>query len=325
MQHTASALLNRLLARGKFRHVQVVLHLAELGSVQRTADAIGMTQSSVTQTLAYLEELLEARLFDRHARGVRPTAACADLLPVARQLMAGIAESAEVVASRRRQGAGTVRMIGSASATHGVLVTALAAFSDAHPGIHVHLNEAEGEDQLLAIARGEVDLVACRRPAVVPEGWEFHPLRDDRFAIVCRAGHPLAGARDLRWPRLAEQTWLLLPTGLGARTRFDELSARFAHPPRSYPVVTRSLPMLWWLLKNRDLLALLPLNLARPLLDAGELVELRAGEAVALDPIGLLQPKEGMGDAARLLAAFLRSLAEGATPQRARRKRSAEA
>ena len=78
-------------------HLQVLLRLAELGSVQRTADTIGMTQSAVTQTLAYLENLLETRLFNRHARGVRPTAACLDLLPVARQVLQGLMEGAEVV------------------------------------------------------------------------------------------------------------------------------------------------------------------------------------------------------------------------------------
>ena len=53
MPVASTVLLNRLLARGKFRHAQVLLHLAELGSVQRAADAMGMTQSSVTQSLAY--------------------------------------------------------------------------------------------------------------------------------------------------------------------------------------------------------------------------------------------------------------------------------
>eukprot|EP01041_Mallomonas_annulata_P030950 gene30950-53179_t len=98
LKPSASALLQRLLARGKFRHLQVLLRLAELGSVQRTADAIGMTQSAITQTLAYVEALLEVRLFQRHARGVRPTAICSDLLPVARQLLQGVAQGAEIVA-----------------------------------------------------------------------------------------------------------------------------------------------------------------------------------------------------------------------------------
>ncbi|NML43609.1 LysR family transcriptional regulator [Ramlibacter sp. G-1-2-2] len=306
MPHSASALLNRLLARGKFRHVQVLLQLAELGSVQRTADAIGMTQSSVTQTLAYLENLLEVRLFERHARGVRPTPACTDLLPVARQLMLGVADSAQIVAARQQQGEGVVRMIASASATNGVLVDALPEFAQRHPGIQVHLGEAEGEDQLLAIARGEVDLVACRRPPVMPEGWEFHPLREDRFIIVCQADHPLARRRALKWADVAQATWLVLPAGVAARHRFDELARNFPQAPRSYPVVTRSLTMLWRLLRHQQLLALVPLNLARPLLDEGELAELRVGPAVHIEPIGILQPKAGMGQAASRLGEFLR-------------------
>ncbi|KQT07574.1 LysR family transcriptional regulator [Ramlibacter sp. Leaf400] len=304
-QHSASALLNRLLARGKFRHMQVLLQLAELGSVQRTADAIGMTQSSVTQTLAYMEQLLDVRLFERHARGVRPTSACADLLPVARQLMMGVADGAEIIVARQNQGEGVVRMIGSASAVNGLLLNALPAFSERHPGIQVHLLEAEGEDQLLAVARGEVDLVACRRPPVAPEGWEFHPVLEDRLVIVCRADNALAQARRLRWEDLAGQTWALLPAGLAARTRFDELCAQLPEPPRSHPVVTRALPMLWTLVLSQDLLALVPLNLARPLIERGELKELRLGTPVAMEPIGVLQPRGAQGDAAMKLSEFL--------------------
>lgn len=286
--------------------MQVLLQLAELGSVQRTANAIGMTQSSVTQTLAYLEKLLEVRLFERHARGVRPTPACTDLLPVARRLMLGVADSAEVIA-RQKQGEGVVRMVGSVGAINGLLLDALATFCDRFPAIQVQLAEAEGEDQLLAIARGEVDLVVCRRPAVTPEDWEFHALREDRFVVVARAGHPLASSCPLQWAELAEPTWLLLPAGVAARRRFDELARQFPHPPRAYPVVTRSVAMLWRLLRQRPLLALLPLNLARPLLDEGALVELWSGEALSLEPIGLLQPKGDMGHAAQRMSDFLRA------------------
>lgn len=316
MQPSASALLNRLLSRGKFRHVQVLLQLAELGSVQRTADAIGMTQSSVTQTLAYLEDLVGIALFDRHARGVRPTAACRDLLPVARQLLMGLSDSAEIVVARQMQGEGVVRLIGSGAAINGLLVRTLPAFCERHPHVRVQLAEAEGQDQLLAIARGEVDLVACRRPPVVPEGWEFHAVDEDRLLIVCRREHPLARSRRVALQTLAEHEWLLLPVGVAARIRFDEISQQFAGEPRAYPIVTRSQAMTWWLLRNRDLLALLPSMLVRPLLESGQLVEVRAGEDTAMQPIGVLQPREGMGDASARLSEFLRASGQGSRPAR---------
>jgi hypothetical protein len=83
------------------------------------------------------------------------------------------------------------------------------------------------------------------------------------------------------------------PAGVAVRQRFDELASNFPQPARTYPVVTRSLNMLWRLLRHRPLLALMPLNLARPLLDEGALVELRVGDAVHIEPIGILQPKAG--------------------------------
>ncbi|TWO69501.1 LysR family transcriptional regulator [Caenimonas sedimenti] len=307
MQPTsATALLNRLLARGKFRHVQVLLLLAELGSVQRTAEVVGLTQSSVTQSLAALEALLEVKLFERHARGVRPTAACVGLLPAARQMLLRVAESADVVLAHRQRGEGVVRMIGSAAAIHGVLVQALPAFADRHPRIQVQLREAEGEDQLLAVARGEVDVVVCRQPQAMPAGWEFHPLRQDRIAAVCRAAHPLAKVRKISPARLAKEVWLVLPAGSAVRAHHDEFAASLPEVPAIYPLVSYSLTMTWWLLRQRDLLLLVAVQLARPMLENGELVELPVPGLPAMRPLGILQPVVGMGEAAGVFSGFLR-------------------
>lgn len=312
MQPTASALLNRLLARGKFRHVQVILKLAELGSVQRTADAIGMTQSSVTQTLAYIERLLETPLFHRHARGVRPTPAGLGLLPVARQLLQGVTAGAEAIAAQHRQGQGVVRLVASASAINGMLTTALPQFGLRAPSIEVHLREAEGEDQLLAIARSEVDLVACRQPATVPEAWRFVPLMEDELAVVCAAGHPLARRRKIDEADWAKQLWVLAPAGAVARERFDEFAAAFASPLRTHPLVTRNLTLLVHLMHRQQALSMLPLSFVRHLVEGRELAQVKTPEPMPMRPLGLLQPALAVSDAAARLSGFLaQALAAG--------------
>lgn len=257
--------------------------------------------------MSYVERLLDVRLFERHARGVRPTSACTDLLPVLRQLMDGVADAAEIVTARQRHGQGVVRLVASAAAINGLLLEKLSEFGTRHPSIQVQLRELEGEDQLLAIGRGEVDLVACRRPSVIPEGWQFNPVLNDRLAVVCRADNRLAKLRKPGWRQLAEQTWVLLPVGYAVRTRFDAFAEQFPKGPRTYPVITRSLPVLWRLLLACDLLALVPLTLARPLLDTGELAELPVDPALHMEPIGILQPTAGMGDAATRMAMHLAS------------------
>ena len=302
MSAAATVLLNRLLARGKFRHLQVLLRLAELGSVQRTADAIGLTQSSVTQTLAYLESLLEVPLFQRHARGVTPTPACLDLLPVARQVMLGVADSADVLAARQRRGGGSVRLVASAAAVHSVLLRALPRFHQRHPAIQVHLREAEGEDQLLAVARGEADLVACRQPMTLPEGWDFAPLLDDRFVVACAPGHPVLRRQRPDWRALGRETWLLAPAESAARLRFDAIAAHFGAAARTHPLVTRVLASTVAALQTDGVLALLPLANVRHLVDAGQLALVPTPDPMPLLPIGLLRPRQGGSAAAERLA-----------------------
>lgn len=302
--HSASALLARLLARGKFRHLQVLVKLAELGSVQRTADSIGMTQSSVTQTLAYLEKMLEIELFERHARGVRPTAVCADLLPVAHNMLLRLTQGAELVAARSQHSQGSVRLMASSAAINGMLLRALPIFADHHPNVQTQLVEAEGDDQLLAMSRGEVDLVACRKRAVVPEAWQFHALMPDRFAVLCASTHPMAAMRRVTVGTLARQTWLLPPAGSLARACFDELANRFPKAPATHPLLSRSANVMRSLLLQRKLVTVLPVSHVIDLLGEGTLCEVEVGPAMPLEPLGVMVRAMGT-EAAMTLSAFL--------------------
>ncbi len=301
----ASVLLNRLLARGKFRHLQVLLRVAELGSVQRAADAIGLTQSSVTQTLAYLESLVDAPLFQRHARGVTPTAVCIDLLPVARQVLMGLAEGADVLQARQRRGGGVVRLLASLAGVHSLLLGALPAFHRQHPGVQVNLREAEGEDQLLALVRGEIDLVVCRQPVAVPEGWAFEPLLEDRFVIACAPDHALLRKRRITWAMLGRETWLLAPAATAARLRFDEVAQHFGAPPVTHPLVTRVFSATVATLQQAGVVALLPASFVHHPVGVGQLARVPTPTPLPLDPIGLLRPHGATGEAAQRLRAFL--------------------
>ncbi|WP_192456827.1 LysR family transcriptional regulator [Musicola keenii] len=304
MHETSSVLLNRLLACGKFRHIQILLKLAELGSVQRTADAIGITQSSVTQTLAYLEQLLDIPLFLRHARGVTPTPACMAFIPVARHLLQGISDSAECISAYRRMGEGVVRLAASSSAINYLLTPSLPLFHAQYPTIQVQLREAEGADQLLAISRQEVDLVIGRLPRKMPDGWYFSALRPDRLIVVASAQHRLAG-REVGWSELAEETWVLAPAGSLVREKMDEISRYFPWPLSAYPLVTRSISLFKTLLVQHDLVALLPLSFISHAIAAGEFCELKIPLVFDVAPMGYMLPDDNGRDAARKLADFL--------------------
>jgi DNA-binding transcriptional LysR family regulator len=309
LQQTASVLLNRMLARARFRHVQVLVQLAELGSVKRTAEAVGMTQPGVTQILADLERMLDTPLFQRHARGVRPTPACMDVLPLARQMLLGLAASAEAVAARRGLGEGVVRLLATTASVNGLLVRALPEFNLRVPSVQVHLKEAEIDDALLAISRAEVDLVACRQPAVLPDGWAFRALLEDRFAVACAADHPLVRRRQLDWDDLADETWLPSPAGAAARKAFDAIVATMPGEVRTCQVITRVPAATWWLLRRQRLLTLVPYSVVRHLVDIGELAVLKMRTPMPFEPLGMLLAERDVNAATQRLADFLAQFA----------------
>lgn len=183
----------------------------------------------------------------------------------------------------------------------------MSAFHARWPGIQIQLREAENDEQLQAIARGEVDLVACRRPPVNPEGWEFHPLLADRFAIVCRAQHPLAARGTADRDELESAVWMALPSGSAARERLDSISARCRAPLKMHPLVTRTSTMVSWLLLNHDLLTVLPLTMLMPLIRTGQIVELDVAGTAPMEPLGLLQPAQRLAPAAQQLSDFMRA------------------
>lgn len=302
---TASTLFNRLLSRGKFRHIQVLLKLAELGSIQRTGEAIGMTQSGVTQTLAYIERLADTPLFHRHARGVSPTAACAALLPSARNLMQGMLDCAEALHTQKQGSVSSVRLMASAAAVNGLLLHALPDFHTQVPGIQVQLREAEGQDLSLAMARKEIDLLVCRRPDTLPQGWQFHPLFSDRLVVVAGAAHPLAQEAQIDWMDLANERWITAPNGSLARTGLDDIATRLGLQWKTYPLVTRSLVVLHSLLAKEPLIALLPRSFIEPQLEDGSLIALNLNTELPLDPLGVLISGLDATEAALRLSQFL--------------------
>ncbi len=307
---SASVLLNRLQARARVRHLQVLVKLAELGNLRRGAEALGLSQPAVTQLLAELERLLEVPLFDRHSRGVRITPAGQALVPLARRMLDALAEGSETITAMKQAGSGTVRVAAITSGISGLLVRAVPAFTQQHPQVQVHVLESPVDQWPLLLAAREVDLAICREPEVLPAGHVFHRLLHDHFVVACGPGHPLAGREAVRWRRLANELWLPSPVGTTARDQFDRLMAEAQVQPRICQVVTRTPALTWALLRSRRMLTLVPRGVVRQLVEAEQLALIGVEPTLRFRPLGVVLPEQGLSIAASRFVAALQACAD---------------
>src|SRR5690606_41990740 len=94
----------------RLQDLRVFLHVAEQGSLHRSAEALGLTQSALSKTLARLERQVGLQLFERTARGVTPTEAGATLMRHARQALPAMSDLEEELGGHRGARAGTRRL-----------------------------------------------------------------------------------------------------------------------------------------------------------------------------------------------------------------------
>lgn len=309
MPSRATVLLNRLLAKVRVRHLQALVQLAELGNVNRAAQALGLSQPAVTLLLADLERLLEAPLFVRHARGVTPTALAQALLPLVRQMLRRLAEGADLVASHLAQGEGTVRVVTTPAGANGLLAQALPPFAEANPQVQVLVTEVDIVAIAPTVDTGSADIVVCRAPPVLPQGWAFEPCLDDRFVVACGLGHPLARRRRVALSDLHGAAWLPNVAGSAALERQDLLLSQIEPLPRLCPVVTRISALTWVLLDRQPVLAVVPYSVVRPWVERSQLAVLPLALPLPFTPLGMLLPVQGLPAAAARLAGFLRDRA----------------
>jgi DNA-binding transcriptional LysR family regulator len=264
----------------------------DAGTVQRAADTVGMSQPAATQALADMEDLLGAALFERHARGVRPTRFGQALVPVARNVLQALRASTETIAALQAGAQALLRLGCIPAAASGLLYRALPQLLQAEPGLRIELAEENTEHLLPELAAGRLDALLCRRPQPLPSHWRFELLLDDAPAVMAAPGHPLAGQRGVSLDALALLPWVLPPLGMGVRNYYDQLWADHASQPAIYPLSTTALPVVLEILRTTAAVCLTPRSVAEPLVQWGAAslidVALPALPQAALEGLGLL-------------------------------------
>ena len=212
-------LFTRLARHARLR--QLLLALQHSGSVMKAAQHLDMSQSAATQALAELERVLDQRLFERHARGMRPTPAGQALTDAAGGVMSELEDACETLAAIRLGASAALRLGAIPAAAHTILAPLLAQFYGQRPQVHVDVQEGEGAQLLALLLSGALDAVFCRQPALLPETFVFTPLLADETVFIAAPSHPLAGARQVLLQQLADARWVLPTSSIAVRDVFE--------------------------------------------------------------------------------------------------------
>jgi DNA-binding transcriptional LysR family regulator len=194
--------------------LRVVVEVARTGSFSAAAERLGYTQSAVSRQVAATERAAGTRLFERGARGVRPTAAGEVLLRHAARVLDDVAAADQELAGLRDRLAGRLAVGGFPTVAAVLLPRAIARLAAAHRGLHVQLTEASTPAQLSALRRGRLEVAVVATGPGLPDydlaGLRRTELHSNRGAGVAVAdSHPFAAREWVRVDELVDQAWVV--------------------------------------------------------------------------------------------------------------------
>ncbi|MDB5706384.1 MAG: hypothetical protein JWN66_3500 [Sphingomonas bacterium] len=210
------------------RHCRAVVAVHDHGGVGAAARALGVAQSTVSETLLSLERLLGAPVTLRRAGREAMLAPAAEaLLPHARAL---ISASEGALAANARQHQATIRLGTVESISSFLLPGPLSDFRLLWPQVDVRITIGLCEDLRKRVARSELDAAltiegADRARDGAEEIWPA------RLRLIASPHHPLAG-QIVRRHDLEARTCLLTDSEGAFNDLLKSWVGSVAHPPR---------------------------------------------------------------------------------------------
>ncbi|WP_328881605.1 LysR family transcriptional regulator [Streptomyces sp. NBC_00299] len=198
------------------RKLQILRTLRERGTVTATAEALRMTPSAVSQQLTNLARQVGVPLLEAQGRRVRLTDAARLVLRHAEAVFEQLERADAELAAYVHGEVGEVRVGAFSTAVPALVVPAVRALRETHPGVTVRVREAEAQEAYELLAGGEVDLalsLAAQAPAVGDVRFTRVPLLADPLDVALPPGHRLARAEEVRLADLAAEEWIFGGSG----------------------------------------------------------------------------------------------------------------
>lgn len=278
-----------LRTRLKMRQILLLVALDDHRSMHKAASHVGMTQPAATRLLSDLERLLKISLFERNSRGMSPNGYGQSLIRHCRMILTTLDHARDEInaissGTTGRTAIGTLQVAAPMLVPRGIL-----RFKQNHPNHTLLIREGTTSTLLPALWRGELDLLVGRAANdTAGEGLKFEALYEESMCIVAKKMHRLANRKYIKFSTLAKEAWIMPTPDSIYRQRLDNAFKKSGINPPSAVVESISILTNMLLIKESNMLAVMPSKVAKHYAQLGELEILSVKPPSPSGPVGII-------------------------------------
>lgn len=274
----------------KYRPLKAFLLAVDTGSFTQASERLGVTQPSFTALIKDLENILGLKLFNRTTRSISLTKAGSELLQRVERPVMDLEEAYRCMSDLASAGHGTVVIGVLPSVALSLIPTALATLRDKHPAIHIRVIEAHNDDLIAMLRSNQIEFAVGVLFASSTE-FDFKPLIEDQFDIVCQLDCSITRHEVVTWSDLLPLDLILLSRGSSIRALFDRAVGHGQTAPSGLRYDVTHMTTAVALVKENLGITLLP-RLALPSLNLGALTYLPLADGAAQRIVGIIYRRD---------------------------------
>jgi DNA-binding transcriptional LysR family regulator len=220
--------------RLKLRQLEILLAVADTGSMAKAATRLAITQPAISRALADAEYTLGVPLFERGAHGVEPTQYGKALLKHGVAAFDELDRGVKEVDFLADPTAGELRIGTPAGLAEGIVLDAINRLSRQYPRVVFHVVIATGNALIEQLRQRNIELGFDRQAVAGEEDVNLEVLYDEPLVVVAGVDNPWVRRRKIGLADLLNEPWTWPPPG----SSYDALvveafSANGLEPPRS--------------------------------------------------------------------------------------------
>lgn len=187
--------------------------VAHHGSVTRAAQALHVSQPTMTTQIRALEETYGVELFYRHGRGLTLTPTGKSLYAVSLRIFSDEAEALGLLKEHGELRTGELRL-GAVGPHHAMEI--VAAFQPRYPGIRISMRPGNSEEMIESLLAYRTDLAVLAR---YHDDARLHavPYRTHPVVLLVPRAHRFAKRRSVPLAALADEPMLMREPGSTTR------------------------------------------------------------------------------------------------------------
>jgi DNA-binding transcriptional LysR family regulator len=202
------------------RRLEIFAKVAELGSFSHAAEALFLTQPTISEHIRALEEELGVQLLDRLGRGATPTRAGDLMLGYARRMLALSREARQALDQFQGRLSGELIVGGSTIPGEYVLPALIGRFKAKYPDISISLLIGDSHQVTAWVDDGRVEVaVVGARPSL--RALVARELMPDELVVVVAAEHPWAGRKSVTLADVKGEPMVVREQGSGSREALE--------------------------------------------------------------------------------------------------------